>query len=585
MTLGFLPLPHRLERDRPRGGLGCDASADFLADGGGGDAVGRVVGFLKGAAADCLVDRLPHRFGDRVGVEDHSGVDVACRPADGLHQRRLASQKAFLVGVENGDERHLRQVEPLAEQVHAHQHVERPLTQRLQQLHPLEGVEFAVEPAAADLPLLEVGRQVFGKLLGQCRDQDTVPCRHRLLDLPLEMRHLLPGRHDFDHRIEQAGGPDHLFHHFAAGAIELPCAGRGRHIDRLVDLLFPLLEHQRTVVEGAGQPKSVLDERQLPAAIPRVHAADLGHGDMGFIDEEKKLLREVVEQRFGRAARGPTAQRPRVVFDAGAESRLHQHLDVKPCPRREPLRLEQLSLRLQLLEPALQFPFDLSDRRADPVFRHHEVPGRIEVGFILLRGHLAAGGMRDSDRLHAVAPEFDAGGQFVVRGPDVDRVAPHAEFPAFERDVVSLVLDRNELLEQAVARQRHAAGQPDDHRPVIVRRAEAVDARHAGHHDHVLAAHQRARRRQSEAVDLLVDRGILLDEDVALRNVGLGLVVVVVADEVVDGVVWEEVAKLGVELGSQRLVVGEHERRPADLRDHVGHRERLAGAGHTHQHL
>ena len=42
---------------------------------------------------------------------------------------------------------------------------------------------------------------------------------------------------------------------------------------------------------------------------------------------------------------------------------------------------------------------------------------------------------------------------------------------------------------------------------------------------------------EAQAVDVLVDRGVFLDVDVALRDVRFGLVVVVVADEVADGVV------------------------------------------------
>jgi hypothetical protein len=55
-------------------------------------------------------------------------------------------------------------------------------------------------------------------------------------------------------------------------------------------------------------------------------------------------------------------------------------------------------------------------------------------------------------------------------------------------------------------------------------------------------------------VDLLVDRGVLLDVGVGARDVGLGLVVVVVGDEVLDRVVGEELAQLAVELRGQRLV-------------------------------
>ena len=64
-----------------------------------------------------------------------------------------------------------------------------------------------------------------------------------------------------------------------------------------------------------------------------------------------------------------------------------------------------------------------------------------------------------------------------------------------------------------------------------------------------------------EPIDVVVDRGVLLDVEVGLRDVRLGLVVVVVGDEVLDGVVREELPELVAELGGERLVVGDHERR------------------------
>jgi hypothetical protein len=55
-----------------------------------------------------------------------------------------------------------------------------------------------------------------------------------------------------------------------------------------------------------------------------------------------------------------------------------------------------------------------------------------------------------------------------------------------------------------------------------------------------------------QAVYVLVDLGVLLDERVGPRDVGLGLVVVVVGDEVLDGVVREELGELVRELRGER---------------------------------
>src|SRR4030095_14306504 len=84
---------------------------DVLQDGRRLDAVLFVIGALLGAAALGLVEGLLHRVGDAVGVEDDAAVDVAGGAAGGLDQRGLAAQEALLVGVEDGDQGDLRQVE------------------------------------------------------------------------------------------------------------------------------------------------------------------------------------------------------------------------------------------------------------------------------------------------------------------------------------------------------------------------------------------------------------------------------------------------------------------------------------------
>ena len=89
---------------------------------------------------------------------------------------------------------------------------------------------------------------------------------------------------------------------------------------------------------------------------------------------------------------------------------------------------------------------------------------------------------------------------------------------------------------KSVAVHRLALDEVDHHALVVAGRAEAVDARHARDDDDVLPADEGAGGGEAEAVDVLVDEGVFFDVDVALRDVGFGLIVVVVADEVMDGV-------------------------------------------------
>ena len=118
----------------------------------------RVVGDLDLAAAVGLADRGPHRGRLPVRVHQDPALHVPRRPPDRLDQARLPAQEALLVGVEDRDQRHLRQVEALAQQVHAHQHVVLAEPQVADDLDPLDRVDLRVQVAHPDAVLEQVAR-------------------------------------------------------------------------------------------------------------------------------------------------------------------------------------------------------------------------------------------------------------------------------------------------------------------------------------------------------------------------------------------------------------------------------------------
>ena len=125
----------------------------------------------------------------------------------------------------------------------------------------------------------------------------------------------------------------------------------------------------------------------------------------------------------------------------------------------------------------------------------------------------------------------------------------------------------------------------EGHRRIGLDRADTVDARHRRDDHHVVAFEQRARRRMAHAVDLLVDRGFLLDIGVGARHIGFGLVVVVIRDEIFHRIVGKEAPELAIELRRERLVRREDQRRALRRLDHLRHREGLARARDAEQHL
>ena len=268
----------------------------------------------------------------------------------------------------------------------------------------------------------------------------------------------------------------------------------------------------------------------------------------------------------------------------GAEADLAQHLHVVLRALAQAVGLEQLALGLELGGAMVELAADLGHRALhrpllDVVVRRRPDRDVLEV----VDDQLARQRVEVLEALDLVAEQDRAEGGLRVRGEDLQRVAADPERPAARGGVVAVVLEVDELAQQLVAVDVGALDQRLQVVVVRLRRAEAEDRRHRGDDQHVAAREQRGRRGVAEPVDLLVDRRVLLDVEVPRRDVGLGLVVVVVGDEVLDGVLREVRAELVAELRGERLVVHEDQRRLLQPLDRRGHRHRLAGAGGAQQ--
>ena len=112
---------------------------------------------------------------------------------------------------------------------------------------------------------------------------------HQVVDLAL-------GRPDFDHRVDQAGRANDLLDNLLR-VCQLVGSRCGAGVDHLVERGLKLVEAQRTVVHGAGQPEPEVDQHLFARPIAVVHAAQLRDGHVRLVDDEQPVGREVVQQR------------------------------------------------------------------------------------------------------------------------------------------------------------------------------------------------------------------------------------------------------------------------------------------------
>ena len=175
--------------------------------------MGLIERILQSAAAFGFVHRALHRRRDAVRIQHDHAVLISCGAADGLDERGLRPEKTLLVRIENGNERHLGNVETLTQQVDADQHIVYAETQIAHQLLPLDGLNIVVHIPHLDAGGFEVIGQILGHFLGERGDQNPFSLGCAGVDFSNEIVNLAINRTDNDLRIKQTGRTDDLLDH------------------------------------------------------------------------------------------------------------------------------------------------------------------------------------------------------------------------------------------------------------------------------------------------------------------------------------------------------------------------------------
>ena len=168
---------------------------------------------------------------------------------------------------------------------------------------------------------------------------------------------------------------------------------------------------------------------------------------MRLVDDAQHVFGEVVDERIGGLAGGAAVEVARVVLDARAVAHLLHHLEVVARALLDALGLDELALRLELLDLLLHLHLDVLHRDLEVFVLRDVVRGREDHRMRALAVDLPRHDVELDDAVDLVAEELDAHRAVVVAGrEDLDDIAAHAELAALERDVVALVADGDELL-------------------------------------------------------------------------------------------------------------------------------------------
>ncbi len=84
---------------------------------------------------------------------------------------------------------------------------------------------------------------------------------------------------------------------------------------------------------------------------------------------------------------------------------------------------------------------------------------------------------------------------------------------------------------------------------------------------------------------MLVNRGVFFDKGIRRWHIGFRLIVVIVGDEIFNGVIGEEFLELAIQLGRERFVGRQDNCRALHSGNHIGNRKGFPRAGDAQQGL
>ena len=307
---------------------------------------------------------------------------------------------------------------------------------------------------------------------------------------------------------------------------------------------------------------------------------------MALVQKQQGVGRQIVGQGGWRRAWRRTRKVAAVVLNAFAVAYLGQHFQVKTRALLQTLGFDQFAHAQQLFQAASQFGFDGFNRGQHLLARRDIVARRVNGKARHLLHHPACERVEQIQRLDLVVKQLHAQRQLRMLGrKDINRVAAHAKLAARELQIIALVLHPHQLGDGFALRDFVARAQDKAHLHIALGRTYAVNRADGGDDDGVAPLQHALGGRQAHLLNLLVDGRVFFNEQIALRHIGLGLVVVVIADEVLDRVIREEFAELAVKLRRQGFIGRKNDGRPARAGNDIGHGVGFARTRHAQQGL
>ena len=154
-----------------------------------------------------------------------------------------------------------------------------------------------------------------------------------------------------------------------------------------------------------------------------------------------------------------------------------------------------------------------------------------------------------AEKLHTDSSTVTAGGK------NLHRVSSNSEFITHKVNIITLVLNFDQLVYQLVSVLLHTLTERDNHIFIIHRISDRIDTGNRSHDNNISALRQSGSGRVAQLVYLVIDSRILFDISICGGYICLRLIIIIVGHKILNGVVRKKLSELTAKLGCKSFVM------------------------------
>src|SRR3989338_671227 len=238
-----------------------------------------------------------------------------------------------------------------------------------------------------------------------------------------------------------------------------------------------------------------------------------------------------------------------VVFDPLTHPCRLKHFEVEFASLFETLHFDNLALLVQFTKAFSQLIFDPLDRTGEFLWPYGKLAGGIDRHTLLFFGHRVTEGFKKRHTFHFVPEKFDTHRLILpVGGIDINHFAVDPKVPALKIGVITGIPHFNEAKKELFLVDFISDSDNLYHLLILFGITQPIVGRDGSDNDNVIIAEEIGGGGESQTFQLIVDGAVFFDKQILAGNVGFGLIIIVVTDEIFDMVFGKKRAKLTVEL-------------------------------------